>query len=126
MWALSPRSWSVLWGLTAPGFPTSLPTHTPGERKPSSSCVARPGFHWLHSWGRWPYWAEVSPRTREAQSVTEWGCWLQEVSITQGPGGLPRGCGLSQYLSLGDSAQGGYGPGRLAIADSWGFESPGS
>lgn len=61
----------------------SLPTRTPGDREPQLLLCGLAWFSWLHSWGSWPYWAEGSPRTHEAQSVA---------------GGRGAGCGMSEAL----------------------------
>ena len=34
--------------------------------------------------GSWPHWAEGSPRTLKAQSVSKWWGWLQEIRIIHG------------------------------------------
>ena len=103
VWALSPRSWSALLG-------AHCTLALLGNGSLSSSCVAQPGFHGCTPGVAGHTGLKVPQGPMRPRVLLGVGYWLQEVRSTQGPGGLPRGCGLSRHLSPGDLARVDVGP----------------
>ena len=122
---------SAAWG--------SLHTRTPGEREPQLLLCGPAWFSWLHSWGSWPHWAEGSPRTHEAQSVTAGGgagcrrsqkhpgprwfaprLWPEPALVSRGLG--QGGCGPAASLcqTAGDSRARELSPACPGSGVGWG------